>query len=77
MVAFHAKALERGKGKGSLGMVAASNPSAFGAGPSTAVDGGRKRKSVELLQLLFDLHAPLYDLPQTLGSLYDLMQRNI
>jgi len=44
MVAFHAKALEKGKGKGSLKTIAASNLSAAKAsGPSTA-DGSRNRK---------------------------------
>jgi len=44
MVAFRTKALEKGKGKGSLEMVVASNPSAtWASGPSTA-NGSKKRK---------------------------------
>jgi len=45
MSAFCAKALEKGKGRGSLETVAAGNPFATGAvDPSTVADGGWKRK---------------------------------
>jgi len=47
MASFHAKALEKGKGKGSLETVMTGNPSAVEAfGPSTA-DGRRRRRRKE------------------------------
>jgi len=48
MVAFCDKALEKGKGRGSLKTVAAGNPSANEvASPSTVANGGKKRKRRE------------------------------
>jgi len=40
---FRARALEMGRGRGNLETVAADNPSASGAGPSTAIGRSRKR----------------------------------
>jgi len=47
MAAFRAKALFRGRARGSLEMVATGNPSASRVGPSNPADAGRKRKMRE------------------------------
>ena len=44
VVAFRAKSLERGRGKGSIETVAVNNPSSFGVGPSTAADRVEKER---------------------------------